>query len=211
VTATVPRWAAFFLATLLAVIAVCVVVLSHNGGAHRQLRARARVDHAVLTRRSEPTPTGLHTFRDPAVGFSISYPSSWRRLSSPDSQVPLLLSSPGGSEALLIRVTRLGLSVPTVTLRDLPTLLPLTNRLVDAGSHVHQLQPPAEVELGGLPGYGYAYTSAGSSRTSRLAHVQYFLFSGGTLISLVFQTRDPGRLTAAGRGFLRVAETFKTI
>jgi hypothetical protein len=228
-TAVAGRRRAFALAGAVLGVAVVVVVLlvsAGGGGSAAPRRGAAERSPGALraltpaaapaatpgvappARSTATTAAGLTRFHDGTLGFSITYPSSWRRLSSGDPQVPLLASSPGGAEALLVRTTHLGLTVGAVTMGELPKLLPLTNRLVHADPGVHLLLPAAEVRLGGLPGYAYVYTEAGSARGARIAHVHYFLFSGPALIALVFQVSNASRLTAVSPVIERIARTF---
>jgi len=194
------------LAAVLAIAAGVALLLLGTGGSKQPRHPRPAIQH-----RPDRTITpGLTRFSDPTAGFSISYPSNWARLTTSSPQVPLLVSSPGGTEALLVRVTHLGLAVQHVTVKELPVLLPLTNRLVNADPRTHLLQRPMEVDLGGLPGYAYVYTEAVAHGGEPLAHVQYFLFSGPTMIALVFQITDAKRLTVDGAALARVADTFTT-
>lgn len=184
---------------LILVVGLALLLVDATGSSQPR-RARAVIGGRALT-------SGLTRFSDPAAGFAISYPSDWASRATATAQLPLLVSSPGGAEALLVRVTDLGLTARHVTLRQLPDLLPLTNRLVNADPRAHLLQRPATVDLGGLPGYAYVYTEA-AARGPRLAHVEYFLFSGPTMIALVFQVSRASRLTADGRALARIAATF---
>jgi hypothetical protein len=46
---------------------------------------------------------------------------------------------------------------------------------------------------------------------ARIGHVHYFLFTGGTLIALVFQVGDAGHLGAVAPALARIATTFRTV
>jgi hypothetical protein len=145
-----------------------------------------------------------------ADGFSIAYPPTWTRVPSGDPQVALLVRAPGGGEALLVRMTQLALAVPRVRRAELPVLRALTDRLVHADPGVHLVQPPAEVLIDGVPGWAYAYTEAGPSGGTRLAHVHYFLFAGRTLVALVFQVSRPSRLRTVSPSLATIAASFRT-
>lgn len=193
-------------AILVVIIVVLLVLLGTGGSSHgrRAQRSLGAQAHGGVA------PPGFTTFSDTTVGFSIAYPSSWAREGSRDTGVPLLAKSRDGAQALLVRVTpRLGLSVPKVTLKGLPALRPLTDRLVHADPRARLLLRPAEVQVGGLPGWVYIYDQVGGAPSSRVAHIQYFLFSGTTLITLVFQAARADRLVADAPVFGRIAKTFK--
>jgi hypothetical protein len=213
VTRTTRQRPALGLAALIAIAVAGVIVLLATGGSGTgaSRSGRSRADRAIARPISTPIAAGMATFTDPAARFAISYPASWTRLVSTDRQIPLLVAAPGHSEAMLVRVTHLGLAAGPITQGQLPALRPLTNRLVDADARVRLLQPPAEVRLGGLPGWAYAYTAANGAHGTRIGHVHYFLFAGGTLIALVFQVGDAGHLGAVAPALARIAASFRTV
>ena len=193
------------LVALVAIAVLGVIVLLATGGAGTRAHRRP-----IARPTTTPIVSGTRTFTDPAARFAISYPASWTRLVSPDASVALLVAAPGRSEAMLVRVTHLGLVNRRITLSQLPTLRPLTDRLVHADSGVRLLQPPAEVQLGGVPGWAYAYTAASGPNGARIGHVHYFLFAGGTLIAIVFQVGDAAHMAALAPALARIARTFRT-
>jgi hypothetical protein len=142
-----------------------------------------------------------------ALRLSLRFPRAWRRVASSDPQVPLLIASPGDADALLVRITSLGLGVHQVTLAQLPTLKPLTDRLIAADRRTRLLGPPVEVDIDRLPGYAYVYTLPSAAASARSAHVHYFLFDGPTVIALVFQVADARRLHAVAPALARIAAT----
>ncbi len=213
-----PGWAralalAGSLITLIVIVVVALLVSgtatssSSRGGVRTRPQGRA-----PRAPKAPAAPPGFTSFSDTAAGFSIAYPSSWARVASTDKGVPLLAKGPGAEQALLVRVTTgLGLSVSKVTVRGLPALRPLTDRLVHADARARLLLRPAEVQVGGLPGWVYVYAQVGGAPSSRVAHIQYFLFAGTTLITLVFQATHADRLTADAPTFGRIAKTFKSM
>ncbi|MGH3994534.1 MAG: hypothetical protein ACRDSN_18995, partial [Pseudonocardiaceae bacterium] len=138
--------------------------------------------------------------------LSISYPASWRRLTSSDPALPLVA---GTAEASLsMRTTRLGTEVGLETLDSAKAL---TDRLVMRGRRVKQLRPPRRIDnLGGLPGWLYIYSFEDPSSGERGAHAHYFLFRGDTLITLVFQTVPSERFASYAPLFDRLAATLKS-
>ncbi len=182
-----------------------LLALGGCGGGNRSTRTQSRPNAGSA---SVKPAAGLTRFSDPGL-LSISYPSRWSRLPSGDPQVPLLVSSPDHAEALLLRVTRIGLAVRTVTLRELPKLRPLTDHIIGADPNAHLVQPVREAVLGGLPGFLYVYTATGKLRGPGIGHVHYFFFRGQTLIQLVFQAAQSSRLQAAAHDFERIEATFK--
>ena len=152
-------------------------------------------------------PPGTRLFTDRAVGFALSYPTSWTALRASDPQVALLATDRSRSLALLVRATPLGIHVRDVTLADLPDLRPLTDRLIRADRRAHQLEEPAEVEIHGLAGFAYVSTERPAPTTPPVAHIHYFLFDGPTLIALVFQIEHPARLRAVAPALARIAAT----
>lgn len=141
--------------------------------------------------RPAPTrPAGFVTFDDPKAGFSIAYPSTWKRLNAPDKEIRLLIAD-GTRASLLIRVAPVGL---TVTRGTLGIVRKLTDSLVFADRSVKLLSQPEAITLDGLPGYRYLYTFGAGSARRRGAHVHYFVFRDKRLITLVFQVPGVGAL-----------------
>lgn len=211
-TRTTRQRPAIGLAALIAIAAAGLIVLLATGGTRTGATAgRSHPARTIARPATTSIAAGRTTFTDSGARFAISYPAGWTRLVSSDPQVPLLVAAPGHTEALLIRVSHLGLAARRITQSQLPALRPLTNRLVHTNPRVRLLQPPAEVKLGGLAGWAYAYTTTSGAHGARIGHVHYFLFSGGTLIALVFQVGDAGRLSALAPALARIAGTFRTV
>lgn len=148
-------------------------------------------------------PPGYVRFRDAPAGFSIAYPKDWSRVASRDPTVKLLVAR-GRSVSLLVRRAPVGLDV---TAKTLPIARRLTDSLVRADGRVRLLGPPQALVVDGLPGYVYEYTFAAAGG-ERGAHIHYFLFKGGQLISLVFQVLPAQDLKRVLPLFQRIAATF---
>jgi len=151
------------------------------------------------------TPAGFVRYRNVQAGFSIAYPRAWARKAARDPEVKLLATS-GGAASVLVRSAHVGLDV---TPQTLPIVRDLTDNLVQASRGVKQLTKPAPIELGGLPGYLYLYTFASGPNRPRGAHVHYFLFKGGRLITIVLQVEPAKRLQTSAPVFKQIAETFR--
>lgn len=150
-------------------------------------------------------PPDFTRFRDTESGFSIAYPKAWSRRSSDDPQVKLLVTR-GRATSLLVRVAPVGLDV---TAETLPIVRDLTDNLVRADGRVQVLKEPQPLVLDGLPGYRYDYTFNTASGSPG-AHVHYFLFRGGQLITLVFQALPAQRFNDALPLFDQIAATFRS-
>jgi len=189
--ATLRRW--------VPVGAVAVVVV----GVAAMMVARELVSPAP----DPPAPAAAEDsvrFRDAAGGLSISYPTGWERVTSPDPEVRLIAQGEGSS--MLVRMTDLGFEVGA---EDLGAAKRLTDKLVRAAGQAKLVRPPRQVALGGLPGYLYLYTFADPTTGARGAHAHYFLFRGRTLITIVFQTAPPERLTQLAPLFDRIGESLE--
>ena len=144
-------------------------------------------------------------FSDPQTGFSIAYPSRWRRLPSVDGQVRLLVA--GGGASVLVRRASLGLRVRPETLKSAKKL---TDNLVKAAENVKPVQRPQQVRLSGLPGYLYIYTFRDRATRKRGAHAHYFLFRDETMFTLVFQALPANSFAGLAPLFQRIANSFRS-
>ncbi len=156
---------------------------------------------------AEPDPSGYVRFRsrNAEVPFSIAYPRSWSRVPSDDPQVELIVAE-GRAASMLVRVTPVGL---TVTRETLPIVRDLTDRLVRADGRVRLTNQPRPLVLAGLPGYRYDYTFDTATGEPG-AHVHYFLFKEGQMITMVFQTLPARRLEKYLPVFDRIVSTFES-
>lgn len=149
-------------------------------------------------------PAGFVRFSDPVGRFSISHPSEWRRLMSPDSQVRLLAAR--DSASVLVRTSPLGTPVGP---ENLVAAKKLTDNLVKAAGKVKLLREARQVTLGGLSGYLYLYTFKDSATGQMVAHAHYFLFRGETLLTVVFQAEPADRFAGQAPLFDRIADTLR--
>jgi hypothetical protein len=147
----------------------------------------------------------LVEFHSPIGNFSLSYPADWERLTSSDPQVPLVVAN--GPHSLLVRVVDL----PTpVGARELPAARPLTDKLVLNDTSVKLAGDPTPISLSGLPGYRYVYTFADQGTGLEGAHAHLFLFSGTTMVVLVFQSLPADAFQAGADTFDQIANSFRT-
>jgi hypothetical protein len=151
-----------------------------------------------------PAPKPVE-FNDPATGIALTYPGTWRRLESSDSQVRLLAAS-GPSTSLLLRVTKS--AIANVKQETLPVVRQFTDPLLAADERAKQLSAPEAISLSGLLGYRYRYTYT-SKDGSTGAHVHYFLFKRGKMIQLVFQAVPASTLPKVEPTFERIAATLR--
>ncbi len=151
-------------------------------------------------------PPGYVRFRsrNAKARFSIAYPESWSPVPSDDPQVELLVVAERRALSLLVRVAPVGLDVTPETL---PIVRDLTDSLVRADGRVRLRNEPRALVLDGLPGYRYDYTFDASTGEPG-AHVHYFLFKGGQMITMVFQALPAQRLEKFSPMFDQVAATF---
>jgi len=155
-------------------------------------------------REASDTPGNFVRFDYTPAQISIGYPSDWVQRRSEDREVGLLISR-GRDASMLLRVAPIGIEVTPDTL---PVVRSLTDSLVRADGRVELLETPREIVLDGLPGYVYRYLF--TTKDGRPgAHVHYFLFKGGKLITLVFQALPASRLGALSESFDQIAGTFR--
>lgn len=154
-------------------------------------------------RRAQPADE-LVEFRDAKAGFSISHPSGWRRIPSPDTDVSLLAAGDGVS--MLVRTSPLRKALGP---KELRTAKNLTNELVREVGRVNPLRAPARVRLGGAPGYLYLYTYVDGESAQGGGHAHYFLFHGKTMLTIVFQAVPASRFAPLAPLFDRIAATLR--
>lgn len=155
---------------------------------------------------TKPGPAVIE-FKDEVSKVSIDYPGSWERLPADPQDPDRALVAHARSDAttlLLVRVSASGLA--PVSMRTLPIVRRFTDDLIRANPGVKLLVAPVPVQLGGLPGYRYRYTTTLGEESS--AHDHYFLFKNGRLIQLVFQASPPQRLPTLEPLFERIAGSF---
>ena len=165
---------------------------------------RSFVDEPPKPTRTTTQEGEFTRFEDSRRKLSITYPSSWQLISSPDPDVVLVTATVDAS--MLMRTTSIGTPVGA---ESIGSAKKLTDKLVMAGKNVKNLRPPRRIDdLGGLPGWLYIYSFRDASG-KRGAHAHYFLFRGETMITLVFQTVPSERFTTYAPLFDRLAGTFR--
>lgn len=187
--------------TWLAAAAVAAVVIALAAAAI----ARELVSSSDPSKPEKAKSGGFVRFSDAEAGFSISYPRSWRRLPSGDSQVRLIVAA-GGGASLLVRTAPLGLRVRPETLSSAKKV---TDRLVRSVRNVKLLRRAQQISLGGLPGYLYLYTFRDLGTKQRGAHAHYFLFRGEMMFTLVFQALPSTTFGGLAPLFDRIGNTFR--
>ena len=155
---------------------------------------------------SVPGTGGLVRHVDPAAGFVIDYPASWRQYQSQDPKVQFL-AGPDGTDFVQVRVVApLPVSIPA---GDTQVMKRITDSLL-AGQPIDIVQE-AEVTVAGLPGYQYVYAFRDSASGQAGVHIHDFLFQGDRLVTLVFQALPETRLKALAPAFDQVRSRFRVL
>ncbi len=154
---------------------------------------------------SPSVPEGFVEFRDEQTGFALAYPRDWERLRPNDPQIRFAATL-NGRDSMLVRVTPLGFEVGQ---EQLVGMEQFTARVVATAQGVNLLSPPQEIELAGLPGYLYLYTFKDPESGKRGWHSHYFLFSGETMVSLVFQALPRKRFDDLAPVFDEITKSFR--
>lgn len=184
--------------------AIGAVVIALGAAAlARELVASSSPDSASPKKRP-PKARAFVRYADRQAGFSISYPSRWRRLQSGDNQVRLLVA--GGGASVLVRTAPLGVRVRPENLKRAKKI---TDNLVKVAGGVKPLRRPQQVRMGGLPGYLYIYSFRDRGTGERGAHAHYFLFRDETMLTLVFQALPAKSFAGLAPLFQRIANSFR--
>ncbi len=155
----------------------------------------------------KPTQLPTVSIRDTRVGFALSYPRAWSRLSSGNPAVPLLLSSHDGAS---LQVQALNLPHP-ITGPRLATLRDATGLLLRHKPSAQIIAGPRLLASANLPGYLYIYSFLDPISHQRVAHSQISLFSGRRMYTLVFQTATVAELTRFALLFDKITASFRAI
>jgi hypothetical protein len=155
----------------------------------------------------KPTQLPTVSIRDTRVGFTLSYPRAWARLSSGNPAVPLLLSSHDGAS---LQVQALQLPHP-ITGPRLATLRDATGLLLRHKPSAQIISGPRLLASSNLPGYLYIYSFLDPVSHQRVAHSQISLFSGRRMYTLVFQTATVAELTRFAQLFDKITASFRAI
>lgn len=151
---------------------------------------------------------GFVEFRDEALGIAISYPEGWTRLQRPEDPQVLLIASGSPQESFLMRAISLGTPIGA---EQLPAMRQLTDQIVTSNSSVKLLAEPAQIDLGGLPGYVYFYSFQDPQTGQTGAHSHYFLFKDQILIALVFQALPVDAFKRSAPVFDEIAASFRVL
>ncbi len=170
------------------------IVLGRHSGAHKPVAHQA----------AATTPANFVTYRDPADGFTISYPRTWSRVTPPANGLALLLNV-GGQDAVSVRV--IGLQSPVQTAKQLAAVKSVTDGILGEAGQIQVLHQQS-FTLNGMPGYYYLYTFPGTNGASGGVHAQYFVFQGRAMNELVFQAVPPSDFAHLAPVFDQVANTF---
>ncbi len=156
---------------------------------------------------SKPAPPATTRFQDSLTDVAISYPATWQRRQPADQAVRILASSTDGSAGVSVSVRRSGLEEP-VTVQSLPVVKTLTDDLIKADTRITAIGAPAQVTIGGLPGWRYNYTYLMQDKSVG-AHIHYYLFKDQRLVQLVLQAVPSTKLTGLEPTFAQIAKTFE--
>lgn len=154
----------------------------------------------------------LTEFKDRKAGWAISYPKTWNRLESKDTDVALVVSqkpataNDGGS--ILARDLTLG---GPVNDSNLAAAKEVTDKIVTNGQGIQLLAQPTIIHQGGLPGYFYFYSFKDPASGQEGVHTHYFLFKGSTMISFVFQALPKDSFQGLAHLYDDVIASFKVL
>lgn len=143
-------------------------------------------------------------FVDRRDRLALTYPASWHRLRSADSEVLLLAA--GSGAALLLRLAPLPFDAsahPVRAARELgaaalyerPGVTPLDHRAI---------------RLGGLRGFAFTYLIRTGTGGRRALHLEYFLPRGRQLITLVLQSPSARPPASVSASFAHIAASFRS-
>ncbi len=161
-----------------------------------------RSDDGGVPVAAPPAAVPTTTFRDPATGFTVDYPRSWRKVDVPVADYRLAVDG-GNNIAFTVRV--IPIQVPA-TAANLENFKAVTDGLVASNSTVKVLKNQA-ISLNGMLGYYYFYTFVDGGVDA--VHAHYFLFSGNKMNVIVFQSL-PDDFEGSAATFDKIAESFKS-
>ncbi|MGH3866455.1 MAG: hypothetical protein ACRDQ4_10030 [Pseudonocardiaceae bacterium] len=152
-------------------------------------------------------PAGFSEFRNEPVGFGLAYPSGWTKLSPKDPQVLLLLSQ-GSQDSFLVRASELQEPIGPP---QMPAARQMTEKIVTSNKSVQLLTDPKQIELGGFPGFFYFYSFKDAATGQEGTHSHFFLFTGKTMISMVFQSLPREHFSESAKTFDQIAGSFHAL
>lgn len=189
-----------------ALIAMVVIVVLIGASAGAIVLGRHSGAHATTPpKATTAAPAHFVTYRDPAEGFSISYPKTWTRVVPPGNGLALLLNA-GGDDAVSVRV--FGTQSPVKTAKDLAAIKSVTDGILGQAGTTIQVLKQQSFTLNGMPGYYYLYTFPGTNGASGGVHAQYFVFQGRAMNELLFQAVPASDFARLAPVFDQVANTF---
>lgn len=173
-----------------------VVVVGLGVGAYFLSGGSAPAKHARATTAALP-----ETFHSSADGFSISYPSTWHQVHTPNA--PLQLQVGTSTDAMRVQVEHIATAVNTTNVADVKAF---TDSLF-AGANVKILDEKP-ILLNGIPGLYYLdlYTSGKEVGSNAL----YFLFQGRKLSIITFQALPWTDFAGLAPTFDNVANSFRS-
>jgi len=142
-------------------------------------------------------------FHDDQVGFTITYPRTWRELTPTAADMRLALEF-SDRDGLELRVASIGGVANEQTITSFKSL---TDSLVYTDASVrlrrHQL-----VTLNGRPTYYYVTTYVNGATGAEGVHEQYFIFEGRRMFSLRFQSEPAREYEGHASVYAAVADSF---
>lgn len=129
-------------------------------------------------------------FTDEVAGFSVSYPSSWQKLtqSPPDPLVRLLVGPPATDDTLQVRVIELPGTVvinsqtPPEEIAEIQASL---DQIIDHLPGLVEVVDRNRIILSGTPGWYYIYKFKDGDEQG--IHTRYFMFEGDKEYIVTFQ------------------------
>lgn len=150
----------------------------------------------------------LATFTDKVTGFSISYPKDWEVLNSPPGDELRFAATPGGADAVTVRVSEVPFTVGTepndVSTEDAKQYT--ATLLADKGL---TLVEQADLSLGDAPAFFYLYRFTDGESGVEGTHAHYFVFEGSTMSQMVFQALPTANYEGLVPVFARIVQSFK--
>jgi hypothetical protein len=143
------------------------------------------------------------TFHDDQVGFTITYPRSWREVTPGASDMRLALAF-GDQDGLELRVTSIGGEANESTITSYKSF---TDSLVYTDPSV-KLRRTQLVTLNGRLTYYYVTTYTDRATGQEGVHEQYFIFDGRRMFSLRFQSEPAGDYEDHAPVYATIADSF---
>lgn len=193
----VPRW--------LGVTALVVVLLAVCGWVIGEQLSSSSPKHKATPGHGSPSTGKLATFKAPDGLFQISYPTSWKASVAHGPQTEMVAVGPNGDSFL---ITKASLSQAVGT-GNIGAGEKLAEKVIKRGDQAKILGKPELETFDGLPTLSYLYTFLDPTTGNLVAHVEYFMFDGTTMITLVFEAVPSTRLTSEAPTFDKIASTFK--